>query len=597
MQWAGYGLFSLVAVAGLSQAKLQLLMRNQVLAHASETGKFDLSVKDTAKRGRILSADNLRPLAMDEDSYVLQVKFSDVPHSAGFYSDLAAATGLPATEFQSLAESSTGVVNWGDPLSEEQAAKVRRVKYAWRANGLAIFPSHRRSYPLAEAAAGITGSMVDGRPASGLEASQNTALGGRDGVTAGMVDRTGAILPMRLDKNKSFPKTDGVDIQTTIDFDLQQVASRAIRTAVEKNNADTGSVVIMDPKTGDVLAMANWPSFDPMAEGGKGPGMTRVSDFNSVMQGVVEPGSTFKLLTLAEALDKGVVTTRDHFDCSGHETVGKRTFQCDKGEHHGDMLIGDVIAKSCNVTASKWSRMVGHDDFFKYLENLGLLDPTGIGLPHEGRTLLDTKSDAPILQLALLGFGQSINVAPIRLAAAFSMLGNDGKQMFPRLITRIGTKQFPPEVAKQVVKPDSAHLVVSCMEAVMDSTEGTGYGLRIPGYRLAGKTGTAERVRKTRDGHVSNFVGFVPAPNPKALILVMIDKPKAGAYYGAAVAGPVFKELAGAVIRRFAIPPTESATTIPPEVAALMLNHGAAKVAEAKPATHVAAISGRARRT
>lgn len=558
LKFATYGFMGLVALAAYSQASVQVVRRGDVLTHARDSKKFDLSVKEIAKRGRILCADG-RPLAQDEDSYVLQMNFDKVPHSEGFFADLAAATDIPASEFRELALQDKGSRQWHTPLSQEQSNKVREVKTDWRANGLDVTRSGRRSYPLAEAAAGVVGSIKDKEPLSGLEYSQNVALAGKDGVTVGMTDRTGAFLPMRLDKKSSVPKTDGADIQTTIDYDLQQAASKAIETAVDKNKADQGVAIMMDPKTGDILAMACWPTFDPTVEGGKGAGMTQVRDLNPATQAVMEPGSMFKVLTLAKALDSGAVQPTQHFYCKGSETVGHTTFSCDKHEVHGDINITDAIAESCNVSASRWSRACGYDAFTSYIEELGLLERPGIGMPNEIKGMFNYNDPAKNLQLALVGFGQAISVCPTSLAAAFSMIGNDGKVMFPRLITRVGSKEFPPEVASQAIKPETAKTVLQCMEATIESDEGTGKGLRIPGYRMAGKTGTAQRKRgKGSTGHVSNFVGFLPAQDPKVEILVMIDNPKAGAFYGAAVAGPVFQDLAKAAIRRYAIPPNET---------------------------------------
>ncbi len=572
LQWATYSFMGLVVLAAYSQASVQVFRRGSVLAQATKSKKFVQTVVDIARRGRILCADG-RALAQDDDSYVLQIDFAKVPHSEGFFADLAAATGTPASEFRELALQGKGNVVWHTPLSQDQSNKVREAKTKWRANGLDIHHSGNRVYVLAESAAGLVGQVKEDKPLSGMELSQNAALSGKDGKTVGLVDRTGAFLPMRLDKADSLPKTDGVDVTTTIDFDLQEAASQALRKSVDAHHAEQGVAIVMDPKTGDILAMANWPSFDPSSEDGKGVKMSRTSDKNPATQAILEPGSTFKLLTLAKALDKGVVKTTDHFRCNGSETVGKKTFKCDKGEHHGDMLMADAIAKSCNVTASKWSRMIGRTDFIQYIENLGLLEKPGLGLPYENHGRFNFNDPAQELQLALAGFGQAINVTPASVASAFCMLGNDGKLMFPRLIAKMGTREFPPEMAMQVVKPQSADTVLKCMEAVMDSPEGTGHNLRIPGYRIAGKTGTAQVIRAGESGgHVSNFVGFLPAQNPRALILVMVDHPTVGGYYGADVAGPVFKDIAKAVIRRYGIAPTEPLNEgVPTDVAALML--------------------------
>lgn len=544
----------MIALTVYSQARVQLIGRTQILARAAETKRFNLSKTEYAKRGRILSADG-KPLAQDDDRYELQVNFSKVPHSDGFFADLSAATGIPASEFRALAIGGGGR-EWRKPLGPEQSRAVRQVKTNWRADGVDVQRGGRRSYALGGAAAGIVGLSTENGSISGLELSQDKALSGSDGVTIGLVDNTGAFLPMRLDKS-SVSKLDGVDVQLTVDFDLQQAAARAIKKAVVDNKADQGAAIVMDPATGDILAMANWPTFDPNTEGGRAPGMAAARDFNPSTMARFEPGSTFKILTLAKALDAGVVKETDTFYCSGQTIVRGWPLRCDAhhGQRaHGQLDITKAIAKSCNVTASVWSRRVGHKDFVHFIEDLGLLEKPGLGLPGEQKGDFNYSDYAKDLQLAIVGFGQAINTTPISLATAFASLANDGKCMYPRLISRIGNRQFPPEEALQVVSPKTAGIVMKTMEAVVMTDAGTGKSLRIPGYRLAGKTGTAQKIGKNTTGYVSNFVGYVPAEAPKALILVMVDNPKAGKYYGASVAGPVFVDLAKAVIRRYEIP-------------------------------------------
>jgi cell division protein FtsI/penicillin-binding protein 2 len=217
-----------------------------------------------------------------------------------------------------------------------------------------------------------------------------------------------------------------------------------------------------------------------------------------------------------------------------------------------------AIAKSCNVSAATWALRIGHDSMVKYLEDLHLLKPTGVGLPFEAGGDFNYGEFAKPLQLATLGFGQSMTATPLELASAFCMLGNHGEQMKPRLVAKVGNQVAPPVSWGQRVSTKAADQTLEIMEAVIQDKSGTGFSLRIPGYILAGKTGTAQRVnRKDGGGYVSNFVGFVPAPNPKALILVMINHPKAGAYYGASVAGPVWENLAKTLIKRYHIPPND----------------------------------------
>lgn len=565
MVLAKWGMGALFTVAALSQAKVQVVDRNATLQRAKESNRFTLTHEEVAKRGSILSSDG-KVLAQDDDSYQLVVDFRKVPHSDAFFLDLSDATGISATEFSQLAANpDVKSRTWLEPVTQEQARKLALVRQRWRADGLSAKSARVRSYPLAEAAAGIVGMVRSGVPLSGLEVSQEKTLAGIDGQTVGQVDRTGAFLPMRLDESTK-AKIDGKPIELTIDSELQQAALASVRQSVDKFKADRGVAIIISPKTGEILAMANWPTFNPREYDAAATGPT--SDLNPATSAILEPGSTFKILTLAEALNTGHTTMTEIFHCGGVLAVGNKSVHCDS--HHGNRAHGTedaskAIAKSCNVVAATWALRIGRPAFLKYIESLGLLEKPELGLPLEARGQFNYKEYAQKLQLANVGFGQSINVTPVALASAFSMLGNDGIRMKPFLIHKIGNTVTQPQAMARSVSSESAAEVMQCMEAVIESDAGTGKTLRIPGYRLAGKTGTAQKInKKSGGGYVSNFVGFVPARNPKALILVMIDHPKSGVYYGASVAGPVFLDLAKSVIRRYMIPPDSTALSSVP---------------------------------
>ncbi len=558
-----WGVLGLFGFAALSQAKLQVIERGSILERARETQRFTLSHKDYARRGAIMSADN-RPLAVDQDTYELGISFNRVPQTDAFFLDLSAATGIPASDFSQLALNGEERKVWRESLSATQRNEIQAVKSKWKADGISLDRTGKRTYPLGPAAANVIGAMMDRTPLVGLERSQNVLLRGRDGKTVGLTDRAGGFLPMRMEAG-SIAKRDGENITLTIDSDLQQEAANAVKEAVEKNDADSGVAIIMDPTTGDLLAMANYPSFDPTGGEPGAPKEKRKSTNNPVVQNRLEPGSMFKVLTLAKGLDDGKIDPAAHINCGGALMVwAGHAIKCDS--HHGNRAHGSVdaekaISRSCNVSAATWALRIGYQPMVHYLEDLGLLRPTGVGLPFEAGGRFNYGEYAKPLQLATVGFGQSIVTTPLAIASAFCMLANHGQQMKPRLIRQIGTRVVPPVSLGQRVKPAAADKTLEIMEAVIQDKSGTGYSLRIPGYTLAGKTGTAQKVnRKTGGGYVSNFVGFVPAPNPKAMILVMIDHPKAGAYYGAAVAGPVFEHLAKSVIRRYHIAPNDVAT-------------------------------------
>ena len=557
---------ALFVVAVLSQGKTQVVDGRAIVDRAAGTNRFIVKRVDWARRGVILSADG-KPLAQDEDTYELSVDFGKTPKSPALFEDLAAASGLPSSEFQELALHGVPSRVWRDPMTAGQADAVTKVKLQWRVDGISVVRSGRRAYGLGDAASGFVGEVKEGKPQSGLELSLDKWLAGVDGLTQGLVDRTGAFLPTRQ-SGAARKAVDGRAVMLTIDSSLQVAAAQAVKTVVEGNKADRGVAIVMDPHTGDILAMANWPTFDPNRE--EPETKTKYSlDLNAAYQSVLEPGSMFKILTLAKAMDKGVVHEGDKVYCKGELQIGAYgRVRCDA--HHGVRAHGLVdpemaIARSCNVSAATWALKIGYTDMVRYIQALGLLEKTGIGVPFEVAGQFNTKEYAKQLQLATLGFGQSITATPIALATAFCMLANDGVRPGPRLVAKVGDKAMPPSASRRVVSAAAARKVLGYMEAVIDTKEGTGAKLRLPGYRLAGKTGTAQKInRRPGDkGYVSNFVGFVPMPNPQAMILVMVDNPQGGQYYGASVAGPAFVEIAKAVIRRYGIPPSQQAWVDP----------------------------------
>lgn len=551
------GMILFFGAAVLSQWKLQVLFGNDVEAKAIASRRFSTSLVDPAKRGTIFAADG-RALAVDEDAYELNIQFAKVPKSDAFFMQLANATGIPASEFVSFSESGVKGRSWLQPVGRAQKDAINKLKKDWKADGISLTRVERRSYPLAEAASGIVGMIREGKAILGLEKSQDEQLTGVDGVRKGMTDKRGLFLPMRINSD-SKPHLDGKSLTLTLDTELQRAASEAIREAVERNKADNGVAIVLDPKTGDLLAVANWPSFRPYGADGLPAPIQEGQDLNPAVSSQLEPGSTFKILTLAKGLDDGVVRTTDHLYCGGELAIGRRSIHCDM--HHGNRAHGDVdltkaIAKSCNVAAATWAAHVGYDGMVDYMRNLGLFRKTELGLPYERTGNFNFEEPNHALQLATVGFGQSVTCTPIALAGAFGMIANDGTRMEPRLVKAVDGVPEPPKPGTKILKPETTQEILNYMESVIEWDGGTGKDLRIPGYRLGGKTGTAEKVGDG-DGYVSNFIGFVPSKSPQAVILVMVNHPTNGAYYGATVAGPAFKSIAEAVIRRYAIPATE----------------------------------------
>lgn len=562
MAFLPMGLGLLFLGAALTQARVQVSHRDEILESAEKTRRFVIQRTEAAKRGTIFTTDG-KIVAQSEDAFVLGVDFAKVPHSRGFFMALGSAAGIAPSELEQAVAAKLRSRTWRRRMSNDQAAEVRAVKQSWRADGVSLHRDMQRSYPMAEVMSGIVGFVQEGVPKSGIERAQDKVLDGTDGIRKGIIDRRGAWLPSRMEETKR-ERQNGQSVTLTIDSTLQMAASQSIRKAVESSKADSGVAIVMEPRTGKILAMANWPSFDPNGNNTTlGP---RVSDLNPAFMAVYEPGSTFKVLTLAKALDQGVVDDRTVVTCKLTLPIGKSwSISCDKKHGaHGICGLERAIAKSCNVSASTWALRVGVPGMIGYMEGLGLVDKPHLGLPGEVKGQFNYSEYAKPLQIAQVGFGQSLNSTPVSLCAAYAMLANDGVLPRPTVVEELGGSPVPPAEGKRIVKPEAARKVLRLMESVIQSEEGTGYKLRIPGYRLAGKTGTAQKTnRQTKSmvggGYVASFVGYVPADQPRAVVLVMVDAPKGTSYYGGQIAGPVFKELASAIIRRFEIPPASAA--------------------------------------
>lgn len=551
----GLALASGFVLAGVSQANVQVFRRQEVMNLALERGRYEITQKQEAQRGVIYASDG-RVLVQNQDVFEFGLFYDRLPKSPGFFAELSAATGISIDDLRrpSLLGEKSRI--WSEPISGGKATMVRKLIKDWRADGLSLRRILRRSYPLEEKASGILGLVRDGKALNGLELSMNDVLSGQNGRAKGYIDRTGLFMPVVSEDLTQL--VNGQDVTLTIDSELQLAAGMAVRHAVELNKAASGSVVIIEPSTGNILAMANWPSFNP--DTNIQPG----TDLNVAYRGLFEPGSTFKIMTLAKVLQERKVGYHDHLQCNGRLQVTKsHAVSCSHGAH-GDIDWEKAIAESCNVAASTWAKQIGWDHMHSYLNDLGLLKKPEVGLPWETKGMYNENDPAKELQVSINGFGQAMNMTPLALASAYSMLGNGGVRMAPRLIAKIGEKETPVKTESTIVSPEVAEYVRGVMISTIEKDFGTGKGLRIPGYQLAGKTGTAEKKGSRNGGYVSNFVGFVPAEQPKALVLVMIDNPRNGSYYGATVAGPVFVDMAKQVIRRYNIAPdAERMTQVP----------------------------------
>ncbi len=545
--------------AAANQLRVQWFGRARVLQNAVAVHRLDSTRFLTAQRGAIYSSDDkLLAWSTDESSFGLNPK--DVPLNPALYRELSNVTGIPASELYDCASRGGPVREWPVGLNSEQTDAVDRIKRKYSADGIWCKPTGRRTYPLLEYGAPVVGFVDNGVGRAGIEQSYEKTLRGTPGMQIGVTDGEGEFLPWTIKTSESKPKIDGKDVHLTIDSDLQTVAMKSLAAACESNKAKTGICIVMRPDTGDVLALASWPTFHPdeyqLARLMSHEKQRTSPELNPNVAYVFEPGSTFKLFTIALGLDSGVVHLSDTVNCTGSKQFSTKVIHCAHGARHGLMTPDLCIEQSCNLAAATWAVKIGYDRYYDLLKRLNILKPAGVGLAHEAVGQFRTNEFAKLLQMANLGFGQSINVAPLRLAAAFTVFANHGIMCEPRLVASVGGDPMPPAKQTRIFSAETADRVRRMMELCIDSPAGTGHNLKIKGYALAGKTGTAQKLGSSKgENYVSSFVGIVPSNQPKALVLVMIDSPSNGSYYGASVAGPVFRDVAQFTIQKNHLPP------------------------------------------
>jgi cell division protein FtsI/penicillin-binding protein 2 len=494
-----------------------------------------------------------------------------VPDNPAFWAELGAAAGASGAELRDYALRKGPANDFDILLTREQAREVAAVRRRYGADGVWTRAIERREYPLGKYAAPIVGFLdANGKGHAGMEQSLASLLAGKDGKVKGVTDDTGHFLPW-LDQG-SQQAVAGANIELTIDADLQVAAMNALSAACEKHKASNGVVIVMEP-TGDVKALATWPTFDPdrVAEARRDAKAKGIAspELNPATQLIFEPGSTFKVFTLALALETGAIDLNTTMHCTGTKFFGKTPMSC-AGDHggraHGTVNAAKCMEVSCNLAAATWAVQMGFESVTDMMKRLGLFEVQKVGLPGETKANIDWNDQGRLTQIANLGFGQAMGVTPIGLASAFTVFANDGVRAYPRLVKNINGKEQPARTSEPVFSKEVSREVLHMMDAVVQGERGTGKRLRIPGFRLAGKTGTAQKLGSSPlpgSQYVSNFVGYVPADKPQAVVLVMINEPQQGGYYGGVVAGPVFKDIAAKLLKDMRIPPSTGGADAP----------------------------------
>jgi cell division protein FtsI (penicillin-binding protein 3) len=436
-------------------------------------------------------------------------------------------------------------------------AEAQRVK-ALELKGVAFLKESRRYYPKKELAAHVLGYVgVDNTGLAGLESTYDAQVRGREGKVLVQTDARQHALQSRVDR----PATAGASIELTIDQFLQHIAERELRIGVEDNRAAGGTAIVMDPQSGEILALANWPTFNPNSFGKSDDHERR----NRAIQDLYEPGSTFKLVTASAALEEDVIKADDAIDCApGHIVFGSRVIHEYGFHNYGVLPFTEVIVKSSNVGAIKVGLRLGPERLGRYVSRFGFGQPIGPDFRGESPGIVWNPARLDASALASVSMGYQVGVTPLQMAAAVSSVANGGSLIEPRVVRAFikDGRRVPVarKVLRRTVSSSTAAELTTIMEGVVE--RGTAKAAAIDGYTIAGKTGTASKLvggRYSKSEYNASFVGFVPSRQPALTVIVVIDSPHGGGYTGGAVAAPIFKRIAEASLRHLRVAPTINA--------------------------------------
>jgi len=481
-------------------------------------------------------------LAISTPVEALWARPADLQLSAAQRTHLAKVLDMPERDLASrFAHRVRGEFTVRRPLTPEQAAAVA----AMGVPGLILRREFRRYYPAGEVAAHVVGfTNIDDVGQEGVERAYQNWLAGRAGERQVQRDRHGnAIRDLAPIKMAQM----GGNLALSLDLKIQFLAHRELAAAIAKHKAKGGSIVVLDAKTGEILALSNQPDFNPNNRRDYQPGPMR----NRAVIDTFEPGSTVKPFVAAAVLERGLVHPDTAISTPSDYRVGAKLV---RDEHpHDSLTVTEIIQKSSNIGAAKLAMMLSPQQNWDMLNRVGFGQLPGSGFPGEtaGR-LRDYPTWKPVEQ-ATMAYGYGLSVSLLQLARAYMAFANDGEVMPLSFL-----KREPQEiVGERVFSPTVAREVRTMMEAVTQEG-GTGTRTRVPGYRVAGKTGTAHKLvngRYAQDRYLSSFVGMAPASNPRLIVGVTIDEPSDGVYYGGSVAGPVFAQVMAASLRQLGLPP------------------------------------------
>jgi cell division protein FtsI (penicillin-binding protein 3) len=549
-------LFAILGVMALAlTAVLGRLVQLQVVKASAFT---DLGARQRvrrvelpAKRGTIFDRNGV-PLAMSVDARAIYANPELISDPAGTARAISPLMGLEPALVQGRLSRKAAFVYVARKLDVAVADRVM----ALRLPGLGSLEETKRVYPAGSLAAQVLGMVgTDNVGLAGLEAGWDPVLRGVAGEEILEQDPRGRPIPNG--RSQMSPPVRGRDLVLTIDRDIQFAAERALATAIAKTGSSRGSALVLDPHTGDVLAMANWPTFDPNAFSGAKPDLLR----NGAVQDAYEPGSVNKIVTAAAAIEGHIVDPAEILTIPNSYRIADKTFHDFESHPTWKISYGEALARSSNIGTMEVAQRVGKERLYAMLQRFGLGQKTGVGYPGESNGLLLDLPDWYATSMGTIPIGQGIAVTPLQIARVYATIANDGVSVRPRLVGTVGTAgpmndEGPVLDPHRVISAATAAQLRAMLVGVVE--QGTGKNARIPGYLIGGKTGTARKPLQGARGYsrdvITTFVGMVPAEAPRFVAAVVLDGP--ATHMSAVTAAPAFKEIVQFVVGRLNVPPS-----------------------------------------
>ena len=572
----------LFVILAIRLGQIQIINADEYSSRALEQQTRDVPI--TAKRGNIYDT-NGKPLAINQSMNTIWVRPAEVAErekeQEGYTQQMASVLAgildeLTEEEIYETITSDTSLLRLQKYVDDEKTELVREAIDEGTVTGLQISETVKRYYPMGAFASHVIGSTNDDNNGmSGIELYYDKYLTGTQGRWIKNTDASGRNLTNGIEKY--YAAENGLNLVMTIDEVIQHYVESALEQVQLDTNAERAMAIVMEPSTGYILAMASYPDFDlndprtPLLESEQEV-LEGLSDEekveywnemwrNPLVNDTYEPGSPFKLVTTAIALEEGLTSVNDSFYCSGSLNIAGQRLRCWRYYNpHGAETLAQGVANSCNPVFVTLSQRIGIDKYYEYLEQYGLMDNTGIDYPGEASAILQSKSAAGPVGLATISYGQGIALTPIQVITVLSSLGNDGKLMQPRLVRELTddegntVEEFEPTVVRQVVSQETADDICMMMEGVV--SHGTGSAAYLPGYRVGGKTGTAQKVvdGKYTENTYSSFFAMAPMDDPQVAVLVIVDSPQ-GVHYGSQTAGPGAKSILSNVLKYLKVEP------------------------------------------